>query len=157
MTTRTCERCKGTGVSCLGNTCRLCGGTGKIDPPDVEAITKAITTSRGASKGKRRFRASKPKEGGPRAYYVWRMARFHGGADVSMPVCAMMDIEGDPFEPELDALASEVAKVVFGTDKAAAYRWANALGHDLSVPDGMPASAYPGGPVHDGLADVLEG
>ena len=76
------------------------------------------------------------------------MARFHGGADVTMPVCASMDVAGDPFVDVLDIIADRVAQRVYGTDKAAAYRWGSALfGSDMKVPDGMPASAYSCGPV----------
>jgi hypothetical protein len=40
---------------------------------------------------------------------------------------AMMDIGGDPFEKELDALASIIARKVFGSDARGAARWAYAM------------------------------
>ena len=152
---RNCKRCNGKGsYDYFGEerTCSRCGGRGTFDEPDYAAIFKAVTTSRGAAKGRRRFRAGKPPaaDGDPRVYFVWRLARFHGGADVTMPVWAMTLNDGDPYEPELDAFASDLARRVFGTDLAAAYRWAGALGGDVQVPDGLPASAYSCGPVADG-------
>ncbi len=122
--------------------------------PNWKEILNLITKP--SKTGKRAFRKSKPdfvnehanrNEG--RAYFVWRLVRFHGGADVTMPVCAMGAITGDPYEPELDYFASELAKRFFGTDMAAAYRWAGALGHNVIVPDSMPASAHSCGPVAD--------
>jgi hypothetical protein len=56
------------------------------------------------------------------------MARFHGGADMTMPVCASMDVYGDPYRAELDAIADRVAKEIFGSDLRAARRWDSALG-----------------------------
>jgi hypothetical protein len=75
------------------------------------------------------------------------MARFHGGADVCLPMMAEMDINGDPYEPELNALAEAVARKVFGTDLAASMRWGRALGYVDKVPEGLPDSAYEGGPA----------
>lgn len=121
--------------------CYSCKGAGHFAPLDVESIVSAI-------KGRKGLRSARPAYAlGARPYYVWRLARFHGGADVTMPVCAGMDISGDPFRAELDALADAVAKRVFGTDLAAAYRWRGAMGGSDSVPAGLPASAYAGGPV----------
>ena len=109
--------------------------------PDYRAIVAAI---RGRGGG---LRSKRPDD--PVCYYVWRMARFHGGADVTMPVSAVMEIAKHPWIRELDALADRVARRVYGTDLAAAHRWGRALGHiDRDMP-GLPASAYPCGPVAD--------
>ncbi len=160
---RACERCKGTktrfsaGFTYVCSTtgkstvypdrtepCYACKGIGSFPALDVEAIVSAI-------KGRKGLRSARPAYAlGARPYYVWRLARFHGGADVTMPVCAGMDVSGDPFRKELDVLAECVAKRVFGTDMAAAYRWSGALGHSVNVPSGLPASAYAGGPVLTG-------
>ena len=51
-----------------------------------------------------------------RAYYVWRMARFHGGADMTMPVMAGMNASGEPCKETLDKLADTMAREAFGTD-----------------------------------------
>jgi len=60
---------------------------------------------------------------------------------------AMLFSGDDPYLPVLDALADIVAKKAFGTDLAAAFRWGNALGMiDVPAPDGLPATAYAGGP-----------
>lgn len=55
-----------------------------------------------------------------RAYYVWRMARFNGGIDMTMPMSADLVVRGDPFRAKLDALADAVAKRAFGLDMSAA-------------------------------------
>jgi hypothetical protein len=82
-----------------------------------------------------------------RAYYVWRMARFHGGADVTMPMTASLAVAGDPYVPYLDVVADKVAEAVYGTARAGSIRWAGAMGYDTVAEPGLPASAYPGGPV----------
>ena len=145
---RECKSCKGTGkLSYSDNPCVTCNGEKTVEAPDVQSILALI-------KGRKGLRSKAPDIHGAnwtplnlRAYYVWRMARFHGGMDVTMPVTATTLVHGDPFVPELGALAEAVAKRVYGTDMAAAYRWAGALGGSVTVPDGMPASAYSCGPV----------
>lgn len=140
------------------HTCSTCGGLGVLPIPDFAAIFDAVTTKRGATPGGVRFRKSPPElwkqsnQGIPnrRAYYVWRMARFHGGADVTMPMMADLFCGRDAWKNELDAYASALATKVYGTDMAAAYRWAHALGGYVVAPAGLPATAYPGGPVQDG-------
>lgn len=164
MTDRDCKRCKGTGKvdgwHGESRDCRCCKGTGKFSEPDFSAILELITTKRGAKDGKRKFRASCTKnlthysnQTEARAYFVWRMVRFHSGQDVTMPVMASLAITGDSFEPELDAFASAIAKRAFGTDMAGAMRWAGLLGGipENAKPAGLPASAYEGGPVSDDL------
>jgi hypothetical protein len=151
-----CPKCNGTGkylqkgfTALSGtvyqdteHTCYTCDGTGRFNRPDLNAILAAITNTRTHG-----LRASKPKGNDRRAYYVWRLARFHGGADVRMPMCAVFDSGSDPYLPLLDALADIVARKAFGTDLAAAFRWGNALGTlDVPAPDGLPATAYAGGP-----------
>lgn len=103
-------------------TCHYCNGSGQFPALDIAGIADEI-------KGRKGLRSTRPKS--TRAYYVWRMARFHGGADVTMPVCATMDIAGDPFTKELDILADAVARKVHGSDMRAALRWGRALGHDI--------------------------
>src|SRR5574343_992450 len=150
--TRDCKRCKGTAVADswiwddatqtgkFGPApCKECDATGKFAKPDFNSIFETITKGTKGTE-KRTFRASKPKfqnefknkaEG--RAYYVWRLARFHGGKDVTMPVVASVCVSYDPYEKELDAFASLIAKKGFGPDLAAAYRWTNALGGSVAV------------------------
>jgi len=150
---RDCTSCKGSGKAyhwdhekAAGKPpkpCYSCKGKGKFGPPDVEAIVAAI-------KGRKGLRASRPDRAhGPRAHFVWRLARFHGGADVTMPIGAETEISGDPWHKELDALPGLVAKRVFGSDMAAASRWGRLLGYvpaDADLP-GLPATAYESGPV----------
>lgn len=160
-TNQPCPKCNGTGIlvhesfTSIDGTvypetrrpCFYCDGKGFYPPVNIPEILEQI-------KGRKGLRSKRPES--KRAYYVWRMARFHGGADVTMPVCASMDCGHDPFIEILDLIADKVAKRVFGTDKAAAYRWMNALGHDLPVLEGMPASAYSGGPVADDNKPIEE-
>jgi len=160
-----CTRCKGTGISVREaftgtkgqvfpreeRACPFCDGRGTFEAPDYAAIVKAV-------KGRKGLRSKRPDEA--RAYYVWRFARFHGGADVTLPMMATFEVTGDPYVKHLDVLAELVAQRVFGTDKAAAVRWAHAMGHEVSDSylkgQILPASARPGGPVADSLKPMSE-
>jgi hypothetical protein len=149
--TRACSRCKGTGTFTLGGfescgqvypevvrACYCCNGKKAFEAPVLSALVDEI-------KGRKGLRSSRPASN--RAYYVWRMARFHGGVDVTMPITAISCVSGDPFVKELDLIAEAAARVAFGTDRAAAHRWGMALGHIQTSTSGLPATAYPGGPV----------
>ena len=129
--TRPCNRCKGSGEQVSPafeidgrhypehrRTCSSCKGHGNMMAPDFDAIALAIAGRGGKLKSKR------PAD--KRAYFVWRMARFHGGADVTMPVMASVGIYGDPFEKELEIFSEDMAKKYFGTDLAAVRRWLRA-------------------------------
>lgn len=136
---RPCARCQGQGfrtfkgfTSVEGKVypdrvtpCDMCGRTGTLAAPDFDAIFQAIKGRKPQS-----LRSAKPdtKAGDYRAAYVWRMARFHGGADMTMPVMASLMTEGDSYRAELDAYADEVAKWAFGSDLRAARRWVGLLG-----------------------------
>ncbi len=68
------------------------------------------------------------------SYYVWRLARFHGGADTRMPVLAsvLMDKytrDRRDLHDALDAAAEGLARETFGTDMGAAFAWGRALGY----------------------------
>ncbi len=121
---RDCRSCEGTGRSPLGRTCPYCEGRGRFPDFSADAILPRVLSRKGPNKGKLRSQAP-PKRGiwDVRAYYVWRMARFHGGADTRMPIMAGVLATGDPYREELDALAEKIARQTFGTDKAAANRW----------------------------------
>lgn len=150
---RTCKSCKGSGEYVqkgfqgesrwwpeVRKPCSSCAGRGHLDAPDVAAIMAAIV-----GRGGKTLRSARPKD--PRAYYVWRNARFHGGADVTMPIMASLEVHGDPFQPELDALADVAARLAFGTDLAAAHRWGTAFGIVKDEVPGLPETAYSGGRV----------
>lgn len=170
-----CTRCKGKGtihhkgfVADSGKVypdrddpCHSCNGAGNFPAVDVETIGSLIQST----KGKKGFRKSWPAKMNPwrtkditvrRAYYVWRNARFHGGVDVTMPVTAIDTSSGDPHIRFLDALADFVAKKVFKTNMAAAYRWRAALGYSNAIPAGLPSTAYPGGEVVQGEKPEFE-
>jgi len=110
--------------------CGSCNGEGSFPEINEAKIRERITATRGKNKGKLRASMSScfNDNDEARAYYVWRLARFHGGADMTMPMMADLALRGDPFKPELDKLADAVAKETFGTDLAGALRWGRALG-----------------------------
>lgn len=116
-TWRACSSCKGRGTFPA------------LTPESVTAIMTAIQSNKGPSKGK--LKSSRPKYArsiqASRAYYVWRLARFHGGVDCTMPMCAEMDIRGDGERDRLDMIARLVAKSSFGTSRAGSSRWMHAL------------------------------
>lgn len=160
-----CKSCKGTGIwemlSGKQRPCPYCNGEGYFLEPDYKQILIDITGRKGKSKGT--LRKSPPNGvrerntiSAKRAYYVWRLARFHGGADVTLPMGAELDSKGDPFVNELDKFAGLVAQKVFGSQMAAAYRWGSALGYVKNVPLGLPDSAYEGGRVADGNKPLEE-
>ena len=134
METKKCLRCEGVD----SHKCYACDGKGHFEKPDYTLILQEI-------KGRKGLRSSRPKS--KRAYYVWRMARFHGGQDVTMPIIAECEISGDPYEPELSKLADMVARHVLGTDMAAAHRWGRVMGYIKNDIPGLPLSAYENGPV----------
>lgn len=156
MDPRACESCKGSGLTDYGNppySCHTCKGDKVIHPPDIDAILGLLLTKPNKA-GKRRWRvgfnpkADRGTQLGRRAYYVWRMTRFHGGADVTLPMMASYAIHGDPFRKELDALADALARSVFGTDLAGAWRWRSAMTGE-APPPGLPWTSYSGAPVVD--------
>lgn len=165
---RNCERCKGEGTTFSKGftygektypdkteTCHRCKGAKTFTTPDYVKLFEMVTTGRGMPDGKRKMRTAPDKKwdqynsiDGARAYYVWRLARFHGGKDVTMPMTATTLLHGDPFYKELDRMSDIVAKRGYGTDMAAAMRWGTALGFVKSqnVPEGLPSTAYEDGP-----------
>lgn len=101
-----------------------------------------------ACKGRKGLRTSKPRGDGLTAY-VWRMARFHGGADMTMPVMASFDLQdwvdhqmgfrsvsvsgtinehARAFLNHLDKVAEQIVVATGGNPYAAALTWGRALG-----------------------------
>lgn len=131
-------------------TCDECGGTGLLPAFDLDEI---ITRIKGRKP--RTLRSKAPEHWGrecnqhdKRAYYVWRMAKFNGGQDMTMPMTAMSVMRHDrAMMHHLDEIADAVARACFKTDMAAAYRWGRALGlTNAQPPNDMPVTAYEGGP-----------
>lgn len=112
--------------------CPSCNGRGDFEPIDLQDLLGRIVATRGKNKGSLRAAmvSPLPRDGmlAARAYYVWRLARFHGGVDTTMPVMADIAVRGDPFKSKLDAIADAVAKRALGTNNAAAMVWGAALG-----------------------------
>jgi len=124
---RACLRCKGQKTIVNWDKairpCTYCNGKGGFKEPNKDRILNNCGSNRGV------IRSSRPKvDKGFRAYYVWRIARFHGGKDTRMPMCAEMDVQYDPFRPELEEMAQELAAKAFGTSYAGAMIWGRALG-----------------------------
>ena len=145
---KVCTRCKGAKAE-VGGVCVFCEGQREFHEPQRTEIFGAIVGPQG-------LRKAKPTKGGHRAYYVWRLARFHGGVDVTIPMVAMIRIEGDPYIRELDELAEETARRWCGSDLVAASRWGALLGWTRSVPLDLPPSAYVGGPSYESSKPVEE-
>jgi len=120
---RNCKRCNGTKVASYdaNRTCIWCKGTGIFNRPDFVTIIDSLKGRGG------KLRSTKPKND-LRAAYVWRMARFHGGKDITLPMMATLDIEGDPYEPELNKVSEMIARRCFGNDTAGAMTWGKAFG-----------------------------
>lgn len=114
--------------------CSSCRGKGEFPAFEQAPILERILATKGKNKGKIRASMTAPfgdKGDGfleSRAYYVWRMARFHGGKDMTMPMSADLIVRGDPSKNELDILSDKVAKEQFGSDLHAAARWGRAFG-----------------------------
>lgn len=122
--------------------CIWCDGVGHYLKPDLGSLVKAI---KGRKPGT--LRSKRPDD--TRAYFVWRMARFHTGADVTMPMTAQMDISSDPYKDLLDAWAELVAEKLTGHTSAGRARWRSAMYGEAPQERYLPESAYPGGPVAD--------
>jgi len=125
-----CTKCNGSGKSSWKDRlCPFCYGKGTfpgVDKGAIFGLVYNIGGRRAHGQFKTVFPAKVRREHGilgNRAYYVWRMARFHGGADMRMPIVCSILIDGDPYVDVLDNMADEIAKEVFGTNMAAAERW----------------------------------
>lgn len=140
-----CKACKGAGflVSSAftsldgvhypesSRKCNACDGRKQFPEVNETAIREAIMATRGKNKGKLRSVMTSDFSGsidGARAYYVWRLARWHGGKDMTMPMNADLASRGDPYKDDLEKIASAVAKESFGSDMRAALTWGRAFG-----------------------------
>jgi hypothetical protein len=143
-----CNQCEGKGQymymegspAARLSRCYICEGLGYFEDcytTDCQHhIQSTIISSRGPHAGKLKSRVPSyapkgvndiTKQRHNRAYYVWRMARFHGGADMTMPMTASMNCGHDPLIYELDAMADAVAQKAFGSNMRAVQRWMGVL------------------------------
>lgn len=122
--------------------CIWCDGVGHFTKPDLVELVKAI---KGRKPGT--LRSRRPDD--TRAYFIWRMARFHTGKDVTLPMTAQMDIAADPYRDLLEFWAEKVAEKLTGHKSAGRARWQAAMYGTAPQERYMPESAYPGGPVAD--------
>ena len=152
-----CGRCKGTGIdkgytigtcSAPDRVCYVCHGAKVLPGFDPLPLAKGCFVLDKKTGEPRRWKRSAPSKvqvrsqgsEAARVYYLWRMARFHGGADVTMPMEAISVTSGDPCVPLLDVLAESLARAIYGSDKAAAYRWGRLL-KDATLPEYPPGVA----------------
>lgn len=122
--------------------CIWCDGIGTFDKPDIQSLVTAI---KGRKPGK--LRSKRPDD--TRAYFIWRMVRFHTGDDVCLPMAAQMDVAADPYRELLEQVAEHVAAHLTGHSSAGRARWRSAMYGEAPQERYMPASAYSGGPVAD--------
>lgn len=117
----------GRGIEPRPEPCRYCGsplGENGYVTLDLAAILGAIVATRGENKGK--LRASAPDDTVFGARTVWRLIRFHIGADMSLPVMSfdyvgVVGIVNGPAEEVIDwcNIASEALAVgLFGARRA---------------------------------------
>ena len=110
-----CTRCNGAGQiehwrhDGTMVTCHCCNGRGTFESPDLKQLCADI----------KRLQAKHcPQQAAedPRAYFLWRMIRFHTGKDVTLPMTASMAVDHDPFKPTLEAAAVIIARHFTGRD-----------------------------------------
>lgn len=127
--TLTCVRCKGEKRSKIYDIfydCHSCDKTGIVQRPSVDSILSVIETTRGDKRIRSSLNSFKTEK---TAYYVWRMARFHGGIDVHMPVMTFTTHSmPEPYLKFLDLFVDAVAVDNFGSHIKAALIWGNAMG-----------------------------
>lgn len=144
--------------------CRMCGGKKVIARPEMDVLDVLFKVSK---KSGYQWKVSKPTGNAfrdlrvGRSYYLWRLARFYGGADVTMPMNADLAVHGDPYVDALTKIAKMLARTVFGTDRAATARWSGVLGSSavasaIRAEPGLPATAFENGPVADGNKPIEE-
>lgn len=132
--------------------CIWCDGVGHYTRPDIPALVQAV---KGRKPGK--LRSKRPED--PRAYFIWRMARFHTSADVCLPMVAQMDIASDPYQGLLEIAAELLSERMTGHTSAGRARWQSALYGTAPQERYLPESAFPGGPVADAdkpMEELLE-
>lgn len=129
--------------------CYCCDGAGWFHAPRPSNLIQQVKGSK-----PRTLRSKRPDDARP--YFVWRLARFHGGKDVCLPMGAETDIAGDHYRDVLDELAELIAKAYFGSGNVGAARWQQAMYGSHSFDD-LPA--HLDGPAHDGCKppeEILE-
>jgi hypothetical protein len=153
-----CGRCNGTGIyvsreitgddgkiiiARKESACSWCDSVGYFVKPDIETLVKLI---KGRKPGT--LRSKRPDDS--RAYFIWRMVRFHTGADVCLPMMAGLEISGDPYQEMLDAISEMIAQKMTGHKSAGRARWQSAMYGTDTQEKYMPESAFPGGRIIDG-------
>jgi len=127
-----CPECRATGTAWGGKPCPTCEGRCEVHVQPY-AIREALK-----GRGGKPLRATKPDitKAPYGTTFVWRIARFLGGADPSMPVMCYFDIgchgvqtdEKKKVEDVLWQIAEVLAEQAFGTSSAACEAWLPLLG-----------------------------
>lgn len=112
-------------------TCHDCDGKGWFHAPDPRQLLTAV-------KGRKPGTLRSKRPDSAREYYLWRLARFHGGKDVCLPMGAEMEVGGDPYKELIDELAKQLAKHLFGSGNVGMARWQQAIYGSHSFAD-VPA------------------
>ena len=139
-----CPECRATGTAWGGKTCPTCEGRLMVHISSI-AIERALK-----GRGDKPLRSTKPdiRKAPYGATFVWRIARFLGGADPSMPVTCYFDIgchgiqtdEKKRVEDVLWQIAEVLAERAFGTSSAGCERWLPLLGWN-TTPRGHEVAA----------------
>lgn len=149
-----CEACKGSKITVREaftalsgqhyprkeSPCLWCNGVGSFSRPDVPELWQQI-------KGRKPGTIKSKRPDDARPYYLWRMIRFHTGKDVTLPMTASLEVNGDPYADLLSAMAEAISERLTGHQSAGRARWHAALyGADPQEPY-LPESARSGGPI----------
>ena len=104
--------------------CHYCGGTGELPEINAELIELALI-ARGTLRKSAPPVKSRNNVFGKRCYYVWRLAQFHGGVDMRMPMGAEIECHGASVSEldTLDSVANFLAKKYLGSNMRAALRY----------------------------------
>lgn len=137
-----CKACDGTGVNKWdgGRRCYTCDGAGAFAKPDLMGLLNPIRSK----KSRTGLVSKRPKD--DRQAWLWRMIRFHTGADVTMPWT--FTLRGDPYASYIDDFAIVVARKLTGHASAGGARWSGLLSNGpLPTTPDMPMTAFACGPV----------
>lgn len=136
-----CETCEGTGVNkWVSQPCYSCDGAKTFAKPDLIGLLNPILSK----KSRTGLMSKRPKD--DRQAWLWRMIRFHTGADVTMPWT--FTLRGDPYASYIDDFAIVVARKLTGHASAGGARWSGLLSNSpLPTTPDMPMTAFACGPV----------
>jgi hypothetical protein len=150
--------------------CGYCGDTGQVEV-DVVAILDAVAPVKNGVRALRRSRPCAPgfdrkitRNAVYGAAYVWRMIRFHCGADMHMPMMAgdyagtgwLTNAEDKALLDHLEAIVDSIGNRLFGQMRMsrAAAAWGSALGFEGATQVRAAVEATAGMPLSSNGYDV---